>query len=597
MDNILIELALILFLGITAQLIAWFTRVPSILLLIGAGFVAGPVLGLLDPDTLFGELLEPLVALSVAIILFEGGLNLKIREVRSTAPSVLRLISLGVLITWAAGSIAAVYVLGMEWPLALLLGAILVVSGPTVIIPLLQYLRPGNTVSTLLKWEGIIIDPIGAILALIVLEIILVGGSTGDAALQALAIILKSLAAGAALGLGGAVIIVQALKRHVLPDYLHIPATLGMLVAVFLLSELIQPNAGLFTAIIMGAVLANQNQASIANILEFKENLRVILISLMFIILSGRLELSLFEPLSYSLVIFVLILVLVARPLSVLASTVKSGLKTGEKLLLSSVAPRGIVSASIASVFAFRLAGEGFPEGELLLPVTFAVIFGTILCSSTIPPLIMRVLKTRQVNPQGVIFVGGQAWVRSTAALLAENGIKCLIIDANKANVAYARRKGLDAIYADALAGSFLDDTDFSEYGYIIAVTSDDNYNTLVDLRLSKEFGSSNVFMLPLEESKPSEKHYLEHLPGRTLFDNSATYDRIAELFERGRIKLRKLDEAADKAGIVTLLGKEAIPLFALGKNNSLTVITAESRQEFKADTRLVALEPAGSQL
>jgi len=595
MDDILIELVLILFLGIAAQMIAWFTQAPSILLLITAGFIAGPVLGLLNPDILFGELFEPLVALSVAIILFEGGLNLKIKEVRSTAPSVIRLISLGVLITWAVGSIAAVYVLGMDWPLALLLGAILVVSGPTVIIPLLQYLRPGNTVSTLLKWEGILIDPIGAILALIVLEIILVGGSTGDTALQILAIILKTLASGIALGLGGAVIIIQALKRHILPDYLHIPATLGILVAVFLVSELIQPNAGLFTAIIMGAVLANQSQASIANILEFKENLRVILISLMFIILSARLELSLFEPLSYSLAIFILILVVAARPLAVFASTIKSRLKTGEKLLLSSIAPRGIVSASIASVFAFRLSAEGFPSGELLLPVTFAVVFGTILCSSAIPPLIMRVSKTSQVNPQGVIFIGGQAWVRSAAALLAESGIKCLIIDANKANIAYARRKGLNAIYADALDGSFLDDTDFSDYGYIVAVTADDNYNTLVDLRLSKEFGSSSVFMLPLEESKPSEKHYLEHLPGRTLFDNTATYDRIAELFEHGKIKLEKLDEATDKAGIISLFGKEALPLFALGKNGNLTVITAESGQEFKPGTRLIVLEPSGS--
>jgi len=595
MDNILIELVLILFLGVASQLIAWFTRAPSILFLITAGFIAGPVLGLVNPETLFGELFEPLVALSVAIILFEGGLNLKIREVRSTAPSVIRLISLGVLVTWIIGSVSAVYVLGMDWPLALLLGAILVVSGPTVIIPLLQHLRPGNTVSTLLKWEGILIDPIGAILALIVLEIILVGGSTGDAALQTLVIILKSLGSGIALGIGGAVIIIQALKRHILPDYLHIPATLGILVAVFLISELIQPNAGLFTAIIMGAALANQSQASIANILEFKENLRVILISLMFIILSARLELSLFEPLSLSLVIFILILVFAARPLSVFASTIKSRLKTGEKLLLSSIAPRGIVSASIASVFAFRLSGEGFPSGELLLPVTFAVVFGTILCSSIIPPLIMRVSKTSQTNPQGVIFVGGQAWVRSAAALLAESGIKCLIINSNKANVAYARRKGLNAIYADALAGSFLDDTDFSEYGYVVAVTADDNYNTLVDLRLSKEFGSSNVFMLPLEESKPSEKHYLEHLPGRTLFDHGATYDRITELFEHGKIKVRKPDETTDKAGIISLYGKEALPLFALDKNNNLTVITADSNQEFRAETKLIVLEPSGS--
>jgi len=589
----MIGLVVIVLLGIFSQLVAWFTRVPSILLLITAGFIAGPVLGILNPDALLGELFEPLVALSVAIILFEGGLNLKMSEVKATAPVVLRLISLGVLVTWVLATVSAYFLLDMELPIAILLGAILVVSGPTVIMPLLRYLRPGANVSTVLKWEGILIDPIGAILAIIVLEVILAGGGTNAAVMQVVTILLKSVAAGIILGGTGALIIAQVLRRHLLPDYLHIPATLGLLGGLFLTSEIIQPQAGLLTAIVMGVVLTNQRQCNISNILEFKENLRVLLISFIFIILSSRLELSLFAPLSLGLVLFILVLILLARPLGVFLSTIKSRIKGKEKWLLASIAPRGIVSAAIASVFAFRMASEGYPGAELLLPVTFAVIFGTILSSSLAAPLLIKGLKISRINPQGVVFIGGQIWLREIAGLLHKEKIDCLMITNNKANVAYARRKGLKAIYADVLDGSFIDDTDFSGYGYAVVATSDDNYNMLVALRLSKEFGSSNVFLLPVEEAKCTDRHFSEHLPGRTLFTSDANYDRITQLYETGKIKLETLKEDIDRDKLAEAYGKESLPMFALSPSGNLVIIAAGTNPEFKQDARILALIPA----
>ena len=229
MDHIIISIVVIIGLAILSQLIAWFTRLPSILLLIIAGILAGPVFGLFDPHALLGDLMEPVVSLSVAVILFEGGLNLKISDIKHTTPVVLRLITGGVLITWIIATVGAIFILGMDTRLAVLLGAILVISGPTVIMPLLRYLRPGQNVSAVLKWEGILIDPIGAILALIVLEIILTGNSTGGAALQTAVILLKSIVFGGALGALGAWVMMQLLRRHILPDHLHIAATLGIL--------------------------------------------------------------------------------------------------------------------------------------------------------------------------------------------------------------------------------------------------------------------------------------------------------------------------------------------------------------------------------
>jgi NhaP-type Na+/H+ and K+/H+ antiporter len=457
-------------------------------------------------------------------------------------------------------------------------------------MPLLRYLRPGANVSAALKWEGILIDPIGAVLSLIVLEIILVEGSTGAAILQAVIILSKSVIFGGALGAFGAWIMMQTLRRHILPDYLHISATLGILAGVFLGSELIQTNAGLIAAIVMGAILANQCRANISHILEFKENLRVLLVSFMFIILSARLDLSLFSELTLALVAFILILVLIARPLTVFVSTRGSKLRLHEKLLLSSISPRGIVSASIASVFAFRLTADGYSGGELLLPITFTVIFGTILTSSIIAPLLIKVLKISSLNPQGVVFMGGQIWVRDIAALLADREIKSLIIDDNKANVAYARRKGLDAVHADALVGSFLDDTDFSNYGYVAAMTADDNYNILVALRLSKVFGSSGVFMLPTADSSSRDQKHQERLPGRLLFDSNANYDRIAELYENGRIRLETLKEDADRVKLNELFGDKSLPMFAINPGGGLTVITADYSRGFKSGTDLIML-------
>jgi NhaP-type Na+/H+ or K+/H+ antiporter len=592
MDSAIIGLVIIISLAILSQLIAWFTRLPSILLLIIAGIVAGPVLGLFEPDALLGELLEPVVSLSVAVILFEGGLNLKISDIRHTTPVVLRLITGGVFITWIVATLGAIFILDLSTPLAILLGAILVISGPTVIMPLLRYLRPGQNVSAVLKWEGILIDPIGAILALIVLEIILTGNSTGAAALQTVVILLKSIVFGGALGALGAWIMMQLLRRHILPDHLHIAATLGILAGVFLISELIQTNAGLIAAIVMGAIMANQCKANISHIMEFKENLTLLLVSFLFIILSAGLDLSAFSGIAWELVIFIVILIIVARPLAVFISARNSKLDIKEKMLLSSIAPRGIVSTSVASVFAFRLLADGYAGGELLASITFAVIFGTILSSSIIAPLLIKSLKISRMNPQGVVFLGGQIWVRDIASLLASRNIKTLVIDANKANVAYARRKGLNAVYADALAGSFLEDTDFSEYGYAVAMTSDDNFNILVALRLGKSFGRSRVFILPTSDSAEQEQKQLQHLPGRLLFESGVTYDRFAELYEKGRIKLITLDTDVNRTTFAQKFGKDSLALFMIGANGSLTAITADNKVEFKSGTELVMLVP-----
>jgi len=340
----LVELVLILVIGVTAQWLAWRLRLPSILLLLVFGFVAGPITGLLNPDKLLGNLLFPWISVSVAIILFEGGLSLKFRELKKTGGVVRNLVLIGVPITWAVTTWSAWTILGLDFKLALLLGAILVVTGPTVIGPLLRHLRPSSRISSILKWEAIINDPLGVILAILVFEAILAGGFQVEPQTLLMGL-LKTSVIGIALGVIAALMMVFLLKRYLIPDYLQSAVSLMMAVGVFSLSNQFQAESGLLAVTVMGILIVNQKDIDIQHIIEFKENLRVLLISSLFIILAARLDLIYLTHIEWSSWIFLAILVFVARPLAVLISTLGSGLNWKEKLFLSWMAPRGIIAA------------------------------------------------------------------------------------------------------------------------------------------------------------------------------------------------------------------------------------------------------------
>ena len=333
-----------------AQWLAWRFRIPSILLLLAFGFVAGPATGLLDPDALFGELLFPVVSISVGLILFEGGLSLHLRDLRQIGGSLWNLITLGALVTWALATWAARAMLGLETGPALLLGAILVVTGPTVIGPLLRHVRPVGKVAAVAHWEGIVIDPVGAMLAVLVFEALPAASSAGfgaavrGAAFEMVATVLVGTLVG---GIAAAATVVL-LYRYWVPDFLQSPMLLMLVVTAFTASNVLQAESGLFTVTLMGVLLANQRYVPVKHIVEFKENLRVLLIASLFILLAARVSPDDFRELGWSGPAFVAFLVLVARPLSVLLATLGSSLTAKERVFLAWLAPRGIVAASVA---------------------------------------------------------------------------------------------------------------------------------------------------------------------------------------------------------------------------------------------------------
>lgn len=587
----LLGLVSIIVLGIGATWLAWRLHLPSILLLLVFGLLAGPVTGLLNPDALFGDLLLPIVSLAVAIILFEGGLNLRLGELRKIGGVVRNLVTAGILVSWAVGSCAAYFILNLDLPLAVLLGAILVVTGPTVIMPLLRYLRPKSQIASILKWEGIIIDPIGAILAVLIFEIIIAGGFQQITAVVGISL-LGTLLVGIITGILGAGIVVLLLRSYWVPDFLHSAVTLTMVIAIYAVADVMQPESGLLAATIMGIALANQKSVGVKHIIEFKENLSVLLISSLFIMLAARLQVNDLAHLGISSLAFIGILIFVARPAAVALSTIKSKLTWKERLFLSSLAPRGIVAAAISSVFALQLLEAGYSQAEQLVPLTFAVVAGTVAIYGLSASPIARWLGVAEPNPQGMLIVGGHSWARSIASALQAEGYKVLVIDVNWANISAARMAGLPTFYANILSQYAVDEIELGGIGRMLALTYDDEFNSLAVLQFANVFGRSESYQLLSESEKnDSKKAVSSHLHGRILFGPGISYTRLSNRFSRGAIiKTTTLSEEFDYKAFQKHYGESAIPMFLIEPNGNLRIFTADNPLKPRADQKIISI-------
>jgi len=590
--EILVGLASIIVLGILAQWLAWRLHLPAILLLLIAGFVAGPATGILDPDHVFGDLLFPLVSISVAIILFEGGLSLRIDELKRVGHVVRNLTTVGIIITWFLGGMGAHYIVGIELGPSMLLGALLVVSGPTVIIPLLRQVRPKGNVGSIVKWEGIVNDPIGAILAVLVFEVI-VSGSAGEGTAAVIFSALKAAFFGGLFGLAGAAAIVILLRKYLVPDFLQNPISLMLVVIVFVAANVLQTESGLLAVTVMGVALTNQRFVSIKHIYEFKENLRVLLISSLFIILAARLPMTDIGLANLQSWIFVLYLIIIVRPAMVFLATIGQKIGIREKLFVSWMAPRGIVAASVISVFAIRLGELGFQNYESLVPLTFQVIIGTVAIYGLTANLAARVLKVSSKSPQGVLFAGASPWVQEIAEMLHKQGFNIIMVDSNWSNIKAARKKGLRSYYSDILSENLLSDIDLDGIGRLLAMTPNDEVNSLAALHFEDTFDKQEVYQLPPQGKVDSAQKadYPKHLRGRFLFSEDATYQYMTSRFFTGAIvKKTSITEEFDIDSFNSIYNYSALPMFVIQESGKLTVCTAEDEIEFKPGQILISM-------
>lgn len=585
-EYILLGLASIVIAGIAAQWLAWRLHLSAVLLLVILGIIAGPVTGLLDPDQLFGDLLVPLVSLSVSLILFEGGLSLRLSELKTIASAVRRLISVGILISWLIITLAAYIIMGLDLKVAALLGAILVVTGPTVIVPLLRQVRPAGKVGSILRWEGILIDPIGAVLALLVFQGIF-AVDMHAATVQAALNFSRALLLGSSVGLLGAGFMVLLLRNYLIPDFLQSSMALMTVVAVFTFSNLLQAESGLLAATVMGIALANQEMVSVKKIIEFKETLQVLIISGLFIVLTARLTIEDLYLVAWPGILFLLILIIIARPVAVMLSTAGTGLDFKEKALISFIAPRGIVAIAVSSVFALRLTKAGFAQAEYLVPLTFLVVIGTVVIYSIIAFPLARRLGLSQPHPQGLLIAGAHDWARAIACMLQEEGFHVLMVDSNTANIDAALSCGIPAYNGNILSEDIDEELDLNGIGRLLAITANDEVNSLATLSFADIFGGAEVYQLPLRSGEEVHKY----LRGRFLFAKNANYSFLDEQFHGGaNIKVVKINSDMEYTGFRKNYGDMAVPLFIRDENGKLSIIALDKPLSLRAGVELLLL-------
>ena len=590
--EIMASLAGIAVLGITCQWLAWSIRLPSILFLLLCGVLIGPVSGLLDPDALFGDLLFPLISLSVAVILFEGSLTLKIEEIRELRKVVRNLISIGALITWAITAVATHFLLNFDLQLSFLFGAVVVVTGPTVIIPMLRTIRPNASISNILRWEGIVIDPLGALLAVLVFNFII--SSQGENALGNILIIFGRIALiGTVIGALSALALGYVLKRHLIAEYLRNVLALTLVFAVYVISDLIEHESGLLAVTVMGMTLANMKDLDIDDILDFKESLSVILISGLFIVLAARIDIGQLLNIGLPALLILATVMLIARPVAVFASTIGSDLSIPERLMISWIGPRGIVCAAVAALFAIRLEEAGYPEAELFVPLAFLIIVGTVLIQSLTAKQIAHLLGVREPPPKGVLIIGAGIVARAIGKALQELDFKVVLTDSNWENTSVARMEGLETYYGNPISEHADRHLDLVGIGRMLAMSGRVNLDALAGLRFRSEFGSNNIFeVATTRDQMITDKHKISNRHrGQLLFGEEITHGILANWIRNGaEIRSTQLSEEFDFASYLERNGEDCIPLFSIDEKGRLHPFVVENPPEPVAGSTIISL-------
>ncbi|MEO8997657.1 MAG: sodium:proton antiporter [Rhodanobacter sp.] len=584
-------LAGMLMIGFLAQWLAWRVKLPAILFLLLAGILLGPVSGVLDPDKLLGSLLFPIVSLSVALILFEGSLTLRFHELPDIGHAVRGLVSYGAVTALLLLALAAHLVAGLAWPIALLFGALACVTGPTVIAPMLRTLRPNARIANTLRWEGIVIDPLGALFAVLIYEAI-VSRQEG----HTIGIFVATIGCGVVIGALSAWLTGFLLRRQLIPEYLQNYAVLAAVLLAFSVSNVITHESGLLAVTIMGIALGNMRGVHIDDILDFKESLTTVLVSLLFILLAARLHWPLPDGMLGAGIALFAIAQLIVRPLTVLLSSMGSGLSWRERALIGWVAPRGIVAASVSALFALRLEAIGVAGAGALVPLVFILIIGTVvLQSATARPLALW-LKVAEPEPRGLLVFGSDGVARAIGKVLSEAGFRVVLADDDWDGIRLARMEGLATFFGNPASPHAERHLDLTGIGRLLAVSTHRERNSLACVHYRQEFGRDKVYRL--RNLTPQENTDRAALSGTLLapplFDEEMTHGRFAEMLAQGwRIKSTKLSSTFDWPHFVEQYGSNTVLMFGVEEKGTLRVASTKRELEPKPGWTVIALVPA----
>ncbi|WP_339656813.1 sodium:proton antiporter [uncultured Maribacter sp.] len=601
----MIELAGIIILGIIAQWVAWRFKLPAILPLILIGLLVGPISTLYTEDGskiiepiwngtkgLFpGESLYYFVSLAISIILFEGGLTLKRSEIKSIGPVITKLITLGSVTTFFGAALAAYFLFGISWQLCFLFSALIIVTGPTVITPILRNIPLKKDVSAILKWEGILIDPIGALAAVLVYEFISVG--EGEAyTMTALVEFGKILLFGFTFGFTFAHALTFLIKKSFIPHYLLNVVTLSVVLGVFVMSDVFAHESGLLAVVVMGMVMGNTNLPNIKELLYFKESLSILLISILFILLAANINIVDLELIyTWKTLGLFLSIVLLIRPLGVFLSSIGSNLKLNEKLFISWVGPRGIVAAGIASLFGSKLLSRGEPGAEYITPLVFMIVLGTVLLNATTARLFAKLIGVFLKKSEGILILGASKASRLIGAYLHQNDRHVVLIDNNQSNIDKANKLGLEAISANIYSDSLTDNIELNDIGYMMALTGNSDINKYAINKFQDIFGENGSFRL-VDADEMADP---ENNPKEGLFSHTDDFIKLTEAARKfPAIHEIELHDTEHYKGLIEITKADAdiVPLFLKDLEGNIEIITAFSKDftDIKVGYKLVYL-------
>jgi len=592
MHDVPLIIALIVLTGMLCQWLAWRIQLPAILFLLVVGLVVGPVSGLFSPDDIFGDLLLPMVSLSVAIILFEGSLTLNLAEIRSESSVVQRMISIGALVTWVVVAITVHFLFGFSWQISALFGAVVIVTGPTVVVPMLRTVRPSRKIANILRWEGIAIDPVGALMAVMTYEFILASAGQ-DAWSHVIRLFCMTLFTGIIIGLLAGWAFGELIARNFIPEYLQNLGALSLVLLSFALSNHFMHESGLLAVTVMGMWLANRPNINIHPLLNFKEHLSILLISVLFIVLAARIDLQQLLSIGFAGVILLLVLQFVARPLKILVSTWGHDFTWQEKTLLSWIAPRGIVAAAISAIFAERLVDVGYAEADMLVALTFVAIIGTVVLQSATAGILARWLGVAEPTPKGYLVVGANHFARDLAVELGKFDVRCILADSNWENISAARMAGLETFYGNPVSEHADIHLDLAGVGNLLAVSHQRYVNVITALHYSADFGERHVFRLASStDLRSSEKHTMSSsFQGGQLFGSDISYAGLLGRVNQGwTIKSTTLSESYGWEDFLDKHEGRRIPLMSIDSKGIARPFVADKQFSFQSGTTILSL-------
>lgn len=535
--TIFVFVAITLVGGVAAQWVGWRFRVPPIIVLLLLGLAVGPGLGIISPSDQLGHALEVIVGLSVAVIVFEGGLKLNLSELKEQRAGVTRLILLGLPLNWLFATLAAHWIVGLPWSLSVVFGAILVVTGPTVILPLLRHVRLLRRPAALMKWEAVVNDPIGAMVTVLALEYLLVvlpGHTEGSDIAFPMGRLVLALAACAAMAVAAALLVRWLFHGDRAPELMRTPMLLAAALGLYTAGNVMQDEAGLFAATVFGLALANLNITGLRSLSRSKESLSTLLVSALFILLAADLRAEDFSGVpAVAAAVLVGVVLVAVRPLAMLLATAGSGLTWRERLLIGWIGPRGIVAAALAGIAGSRLEATGYEGAELLLPLVFSVIAATVVAHGLTLAPAARLLGLRTTVRPGILIAGANPFTVELARTLKAHDVPAVIADRSWTALRPAREYEIPGLAVEILSERVESALELGQVDYVLAATDDDAYNALVCARFAPELGRERVHQLAMRGHEPTEEapplDWRGKIVAATDLDHRAVNDLIAD--------------------------------------------------------------------